>query len=353
MTSSDSECGDDAVFLSPEEDLPDSNQDHGASPVLLRRSNHKRKSTSAPQNQGMPGGSSPAEKSKEMPGVSRSPEQPQRQQPTSQQQACGDGNGQTQGEQSGQGYEALLLAMEARLSAKIEMTVKLAEITNEGLDKLELKVNANDASMREALAQSETRIMDEVGRKVKSMVEDQLRAAGFDQDLWVADLSVRRSVTSIADSYARVASCLVPSLMLVVQQHLQEPKSKEEMQEDNFWVCCRLLKLWPVKEANKAGVEAFLLNKLRLDRDHVEELGELRIRKGRSSKNKDKDKKEVIVTFENKQQKDSVKAKATNLANYRDKAGMRLHVPDHLLKRFHALMNVSYNLKKKRPNLKV
>ena len=31
---------------------------------------------------------------------------------------------------------------------------------------------------------------------------------------------------------------------------------------------------------------------------------------------------------------------------------MRLHVPDHLQKRFQALMNLSYDLKKKRPDLK-
>ena len=31
---------------------------------------------------------------------------------------------------------------------------------------------------------------------------------------------------------------------------------------------------------------------------------------------------------------------------------MRLHVPDHLQKWFQALMNLSYDLKKKRPDLK-
>ena len=31
---------------------------------------------------------------------------------------------------------------------------------------------------------------------------------------------------------------------------------------------------------------------------------------------------------------------------------MRLHIPDHLQKEFHALMNLSYDLKKKHPGLK-
>ena len=62
MTSSDSDCdGDDVVFLSPEEEIQN-DQDQGASPVLLRRSNRKRKSVSAANNQGMSKGSSSKKK---------------------------------------------------------------------------------------------------------------------------------------------------------------------------------------------------------------------------------------------------------------------------------------------------
>lgn len=190
---------------------------------MLRRSNQKRKSVSVPQTQGMPRGSSskkkkvasPRDKQKDMPGVARSPEQPQRQQQARKE-------GPAQGEQGGQGFEALLLAMEARLSAKIE-------------NQLELKVNANDARMQEALARSEVKITTEVGKQVKNMVDDQLKAAGLDQDLSAADLSVRRLASSMADSYARVASCPMPALLPPVQQQpLQQPKTKEERQEESL-----------------------------------------------------------------------------------------------------------------------
>ena len=50
--------------------------------------------------------------------------------------------------------------------------------------------------------------------------------------------------------------------------------------------------------------------------------------------------------------RDAVKASASNLANFRETAGMRLHVPNHLQRDFHALMNLSYDLKKKHPALK-
>ena len=49
---------------------------------------------------------------------------------------------------------------------------------------------------------------------------------------------------------------------------------------------------------------------------------------------------------ESKQIRDAVKASAANLANHRDTAGMRLHVPDHLQRDFRALMNLSFDLKK-------
>ena len=192
--------------------------------------------------------------------------------------------------------EDLLIAMEARLSAKIEKTVRLADLTNEGLDQLELKVNANEAKMRAALVQSEGRIMEEVGRKVKGMVDDQLRAAGFDQDLSAADLSVRRLVTLVADSYARVAAGSIPASTSVQRV----TKTKEEKQEDNFWLCRRSLKLWPVKGCDRADLDDFFLTKLRMDQDHGDELGEIRIFRERLSKNKGKD--EVIAVFESKQQ---------------------------------------------------
>ena len=63
-------------------------------------------------------------------------------------------------------------------------------------------------------------------------------------------------------------------------------------------------------------------------------------------------KNEVIVEFECKEIRDAVKAQGPNLANFREEAGMRLHLPNHLQKDFKSLMSLSYQLKKKRPDLR-
>ena len=59
-----------------------------------------------------------------------------------------------------------------------------------------------------------------------------------------------------------------------------------------------------------------------------------------------------MAVFEDKHIRDTIKAAASNLANFREEAGMRLHLPDHLQRDFQTLMNLSYDLKKKNPDLK-
>ena len=62
---------------------------------------------------------------------------------------------------------------------------------------------------------------------------------------------------------------------------------------------------------------------------------------------KNKNKEEYIVTFESKQVRDAIKANASNLANHRETAGMRQHVPDHLQKDFHTLMKQRHSALKR------
>ena len=101
----------------------------------------------------------------------------------------------------------------------------------------------------------------------------------------------------------------------------------------------------------KESLEEFLLQKLRMDESFVkEELGCVTMTRTKEPRNKNKDK--FVITFESKQIRDAVKVVAPNLANHRETAGMRLHKPDHLQKEFHALMNLSFDLKKKHPGLK-
>ena len=88
-----------------------------------------------------------------------------------------------------------------------------------------------------------------------------------------------------------------------------------------------------------------------MDKEFVEEeMGEITVTRIRDPKAKTKN--EVLVTFETKQLRDSVRAKAANLANFGQEAGMRLELPNHLQKSFRVLMNLAYDLKKKNKNLR-
>ena len=98
----------------------------------------------------------------------------------------------------------------------------------------------------------------------------------------------------------------------------------------------------------------FLKEKLDLDQESLDELGELRLRKQTLTK-KQKEagvRDEYCVTFDSKQTRDMIKARAARLANFRDTAGMRLQIPDHLQKDFKLLMGLSYELKQRNPDLK-
>ena len=98
-------------------------------------------------------------------------------------------------------------------------------------------------------------------------------------------------------------------------------------------------------------MDHFLENKLRLDKDFIEnDVGDVEIRKHIERRPKHKD--EVRVTFQSKQVRDVVQAKASNLANYGEEAGMRIHLPDHLQKDFKVLMNLAFDLKKRNPQLR-
>ena len=109
--------------------------------------------------------------------------------------------------------------------------------------------------------------------------------------------------------------------------------------------------MWPIEGGRKESLEEFLREKLRLDPTFIrDDLGQVTLAKPKEPRNKNPS--EYIVTFETKQIRDAIKAKAANLANFREAAGMRLEVPDHLQRDFQVLMSLSFDLKKKHPGLK-
>ena len=361
---SDSENEAELVFLSPDEEAPSPQErgqpsDQGASPVL-RRSNRKRKSVTAYSESDMSRGSGSKKKksspSKDMPKTSRTPAK--------------DGQAaaaQAEVPKQPTELEALLLAMEGRLSAKIDKAneaakeaVTLSKLTNEGLGELEVRVEEVETAMKSSLKEAvksgikeaEERIMQGVEDKVKGMVGDQLRMMGFDQDLSAADLTVRSSVRQ-ADSYASALSVGTGtgSSTLTDSRLSAQSKSKEDKREDRFWLARRSLRMWPVQDPSREGVITFLKDRLRMDADFIEEeLGLVAVRKVRDPRSKLKH--EVVVEFETKQVRDSVKAKAVNLAGSNDECGVRLELPVHLQKDFRLLMNLAYDMKQKNKDLK-
>ena len=355
VRAADLEEQEEEVFKSPEWEPDTPGQDQGASPQL-RRSARKRKSTAG--EEGPSKNSSKKKKSSpdHMPKTARSPPKAQ-------------GNAQAKTPQDTQSFEALLIAMENRLSAKLEKASQAAlraadraELNCEGIVQLESRVDANEECLMAALKESETRIMakvqaqmnDMVNTQVAGMVSAQLTAAGFDQNLSASDLTLRRSAIHCGTGSEGPSTSYAEAAAAPVSLPTREPEprlSKEDKREVNFQVARRSLRLWPIEGGSREGLEHYMKSKLRLDQAFIdEELGQVVLKRPREPKGKNKD--EFIVIFESKQIRDAIKAAAPNLANHRETAGMRLHVPDHLQREFQSLMNLSYDLKKKHPALK-
>ena len=151
------------------------------------------------------------------------------------------------------------------------------------------------------------------------------------------------------------ASATGKSNTSVISSAARRPFAKAEIaverKEEKFWECRCSLRLWPVPGSDRRGLVPFLKDKLRMDQAFVDnELGDVEIKPYRDPRSKTKD--EIIARFETKEVRDAIKASAPSLANFREEAGMRLHLPNHLQKDFKSLMSLSYGLKQKHNGLK-
>ena len=337
MTDSEPE---ELVFLSPEEEFESkpAQPDPGASPQL-RRSSRKRKSTTSYGVDMSKGSSSKKKKSspsknKNMPRLPRTPQ-------GQDQDKDNEGGKDKDKDSRAPDVVELLVAMEARLSSKLDANkravneaVKMSKLNSDALDALEEKVDATDEILKETLARveaQEDRVLARVEQQVKEMVREQLKAAGFDSQLSAGDLSLQKNTQGSYAAVTAEGSTLKPAAQSL---------NKDQRQEEKFWNCRRALRIWPVPEADGAGLRKFLENKLALDKTFIEQdMGQVVIKRNLEKRPRNKD--EICVYFETKQIRDHVKSKGPNLANYRDEAGMRLQIPDHLQKDFKALMSVA------------
>ena len=255
--------------------------------------------------------------------------------------------------------EAMLAGMESRLASKIDSTnskvekaLDLVAETNTALDDLEMRVIATEKKLEERLVEAESRLEKKMNTHIKALVLDQLREAGFDPDLTAGALSMVAmsktggDVSSVSNTYAAALN-KNPGLQVTVVKE-RKGTSQQERQEERFWECRRSLRLWPVKD--RGDLVAYLKDRLDMDKEFVDDMGEVGIRRVIERRPRYKD--EAIVTFEDKRIRDAVKAQAYKLSNSGDRVGMRLHLPDHLQKSFRALMGLSFDMKKKFPGLR-
>lgn len=219
MRGSEGEEEEEVVFLSPEWDSDQDKPDQGASPAL-RRSNRKRKSVSTVPEMSKGAGSkkkkagpSPPkadDPGKSMPRIPRTPQQATAAAavvpPPGAQE--GDTNQEVRAAPA-HDFAAMLLAMEQRITTKMDQTSKavneavlLSKVTNDVLGSLEEKVEAlrvtvekkveeSEAVFKRALEETEVKLLTEVRGQVKLIVQDEPRQAGFDPDLTAGDLNTR------------------------------------------------------------------------------------------------------------------------------------------------------------------
>lgn len=203
--------------------------------------------------------------------------------------------------------------------------------TGEGIDS-----NLRDflLSIKEELKQSTTEAVEKFDRRIgetEKRIED--LAKKVDKNNEEID---RKITTSVRAEVAKMAGTVAA------------PASSRR--EEAFHKCRRTLKVWPIRgECLEDSVKVFLKNKLKMDDQRIASFGKLQVTasKGKAAA----DRAEVLVVFEDRDDRDAVKASGYNLAGQKD-AGMSIHVPGHLLDSLYALNSVGYSIKSNNEGVK-
>ena len=114
--------------------------------------------------------------------------------------------------------------MEGRLGSKIDSTNRkvdrallLVAEMNTALEDLELKVATTEKvveeKLEEGLCRAEARIKADVENRVKTLILDQLRGAGFDPGLSAGDLSTLRTTRGGDKTYASAVTASTPNVL--------------------------------------------------------------------------------------------------------------------------------------------
>lgn len=127
-------------------------------------------------------------------------------------------------------------------------------------------------------------------------------------------------------------------------------RSLSEKQIESYNFHRRTLRVWPVKGPEVArAMKSFIQSKLKIVGVAYDALGKMELKKERVSNPRFPE--EIIVTFESKEARDTVKAAGRNLSGD-PSAGMRLNIPGFLLDNYRILASVGYNIKENQRDVK-
>ena len=213
---------------------------------------------------------------------------------------------------------ALLLSIKTDINAS----------TNAAMERIDKRITENESAIRKVGAdtaeevRSLRRHVDESHAKLEAKLDKKLEERGA---------AIEKRI-EVLESKA-VSGSATKKLALVANNR----------KEEAYFKCRRSLKAWPVDGGDLVdSFRVFMRTKLGIDDQRIATIGELNVVK--STTRAARDRKEVLITFEDKEVRDFVKSTGPSLAGD-SSAGMAIHVPGHLLDNYYALSSVGYNIK--------
>ena len=211
----------------------------------------------------------------------------------------------------------------------ISMKTDINASTNAAVERIEKRIRDNEKAVEKLGEETskEIRKLREHVDETKVMMEENI-----DKKLRARDERVEKRIAKV--STARV----------VIDKSISKGPAPNR-REEAFHKCRRSLKIWPVLGDDLAdAAKVFMARKLKIGEDRIRSFGNIAVTHPASRASRDR--KEVLVMFEDREDRDYVKSMGINLAG-EPGAGMSIHVPGHLLDNLHALNEIGYNIKRK------
>ena len=211
----------------------------------------------------------------------------------------------------------------ATKSFMLDLEKRLTDGFKSRLSTIEAHIVENSRQIREikdGMDDRDSRLEQKISRRV----EEETRAM---------DEKLRRALVTVRTNPMR--GCVSPT------------SSKNE---ESYNYHRRTIRLWPVKEPNLLqGVNDFLQSRLKMTGPSLAALGKIVVKKEGAADSRFPE--EVVVEFENKDQRDMVKASGKHLAGD-SSVGMRINVPGYLMANYRLLSGVGYHIKSSNVDVK-